>query len=559
MALFDRNQRQRSSLFSTATVVVFAVPAATVTASTADVKKAAEAVVKDKEEDRSIDATNNFKQDSSGGQDANTEKSPADTKESIVSQEENPKEAAGGGSSKKQTFDDENGKMEGVDVVKDDGNKTFISEDNAKPIMEETTTAVTDKTEDAAAAVVSTEASAVTNPDDTKTSDVVEEEQKLLPETLENGQAELLMERAAQNGSFTTQAAESTNEQKTRAEKKKNKKKKKKAASKAEAEAEPEAAVSLPAHVWKLCNTSTGEDYIPCLDNEAAIKKLKTDIHYEHRERHCPAHPPTCLVPAPLSYKDPIRWPVSRSKIWYHNVPHTQLAEFKKRQNWVKVSGEYLTFPGGGTQFKTGGALHYIDLIQQAFPEVAWGRRSRVVLDVGCGVASFGGFMFERGVLTMSFAPKDEHEAQVQFALERGIPAISAVMGTKRLQFPSNVFDIVHCARCRVPWHINGGLLLLEVNRLVRPGGFFVWSATPVYQKLPEDVEIWGEMVDRILRPNGKLIVRDDKETVDEIVEGVRSMHWEVRMTVSKRKEAMLCARKTMWRPTEIEPGPPTR
>ncbi|EMS50396.1 putative methyltransferase PMT26 [Triticum urartu] len=560
MALFDRNQRQRSSLFSTATVVVFAaVPAATVTASTADVKKAAEAVVKEKEEDRSIDATNNFKQDSSGGQDANTEKSPADTKESIVSQEENPKEAAGGGSSKKQTFDDENGKMEGVDVVKDDGNKTFISEDNAKPIMEETTTAVTDKTEDAAAAVVSTEASAVTNPDDTKTSDVVEEEQKLLPETLENGQAELLMERAAQNGSFTTQAAESTNEQKTRAEKKKNKKKKKKAASKAEAEAEPEAAVSLPAHVWKLCNTSTGEDYIPCLDNEAAIKKLKTDIHYEHRERHCPAHPPTCLVPAPPSYKDPIRWPVSRSKIWYHNVPHTQLAEFKKRQNWVKVSGEYLTFPGGGTQFKTGGALHYIDLIQQAFPEVAWGRRSRVVLDVGCGVASFGGFMFERGVLTMSFAPKDEHEAQVQFALERGIPAISAVMGTKRLQFPSNVFDIVHCARCRVPWHINGGLLLLEVNRLVRPGGFFVWSATPVYQKLPEDVEIWGEMVDRILRPNGKLIVRDDKETVDEIVEGVRSMHWEVRMTVSKRKEAMLCARKTMWRPTEIEPGPPTR
>ncbi|VAI03141.1 unnamed protein product [Triticum turgidum subsp. durum] len=561
MALFDRNQRPRSSLFSTATIVVFAVPAATATASTADVKKAAEAVVKEKEEDRSIDATNNFKQDSSGGQDANTEKTPADTKESIVSQEENPKEAAGGGSSKKQTFDDENGKMEGVDVVKDDGNKTFISEDNAKPIMEETTTAATDKMEDAAAVGISTEASSVTNPDDTKRSDIVEEDQKLLPEPLPNGQAELLTEPAAQNGSFTTQAAESTNEQKTRAEKNKNKKKKKKAASKAEAEPErePEAAVLSPAHVWKLCNTSTGEDYIPCLDNEAAIKKLKTDIHYEHRERHCPAHPPTCLVPAPPSYKDPIRWPVSRSKIWYHNVPHTQLAEFKKRQNWVKVSGEYLTFPGGGTQFKTGGALHYIDLIQQAFPEVAWGRRSRVVLDVGCGVASFGGFMFERGVLTMSFAPKDEHEAQVQFALERGIPAISAVMGTKRLQFPSNVFDIVHCARCRVPWHINGGLLLLEVNRLVRPGGFFVWSATPVYQKLAEDVEIWGEMVDRILRPNGKLIVRDDKETVDEIVEGVRSMHWEVRMTVSKHKEAMLCARKTMWRPTEMEPGPPTR
>lgn len=51
-------------------------------------------------------------------------------------------------------------------------------------------------------------------------------------------------------------------------------------------------------------------------------------------------------------------------QIWYHNVPHTKLAEVKGHQNWVKVDGEYLTFPGGGTQFKHG-ALHYIDFIQQ--------------------------------------------------------------------------------------------------------------------------------------------------------------------------------------------------
>lgn len=92
----------------------------------------------------------------------------------------------------------------------------------------------------------------------------------------------------------------------------------------------------------------------------------------------------------------------------------------------------------------------------QSVPAIAWGKRTRVILDVGCGVASFGGYLFERDVLTMSFAPKDEHEAQVQFALERGIPAISAVMGSQRLPFPSRVFDIVHCARCRVPWHAEG-------------------------------------------------------------------------------------------------------
>lgn len=97
----------------------------------------------------------------------------------------------------------------------------------------------------------------------------------------------------------------------------------------------------------------------------------------------------------------------------------------------------------------------------QSLPAIAWGKRSRVILDVGCGVASFGGFLFERDVLAMSFAPKDEHEAQVQFALERGIPAISSVMGTKRLPFPSAVFDLIHCARCRVPWHIEGDVCFL--------------------------------------------------------------------------------------------------
>lgn len=98
----------------------------------------------------------------------------------------------------------------------------------------------------------------------------------------------------------------------------------------------------------------------------------------------------------------------------------------------------------------------------QSIPHIKWGKRTRVILDVGCGVASFGGYLFDRDVLTMSFAPKDEHEAQVQFALERGIPAISAVMGSQRLPFPSNVFDLVHCARCRVPWHVEGSVLSFE-------------------------------------------------------------------------------------------------
>ncbi|KAL2333751.1 hypothetical protein Fmac_014964 [Flemingia macrophylla] len=243
---------------------------------------------------------------------------------------------------------------------------------------------------------------------------------------------------------------------------------------------------------WSLCNAKTGFDYIPCLDNEKYLRTSRRK-HYEHRERHCPEDAPTCLVPIPPNYKTPIKWPSSRDKIWYHNIPHTLLAEVKGHQNWVKLTGEFLTFPGGGTQF-IHGALHYIDFLQQAEPSIAWGKHTRVILDVGCGVGSLGGYLFERDVIAMSFAPKDEHEAQVQFALERGIPAISAVMGTQRLQFPSNVFDLVHCARCRVPWHEDGGLLLLELDRVLRPGGYFVWCATPVYQTIEEDAKIWQQM-----------------------------------------------------------------
>ncbi|URE26937.1 Methyltransferase [Musa troglodytarum] len=534
-------------------------------------------------------------------------------------------------------------------------------------------------------------------------------------------QSELLNETNTQNGAWSSQAAESKNEKEVQI-------------------------LSSPDgqnfdSTWKLCNVTTGEDYIPCLDNVAAIKKLHFTGHYEHRERHCPEEPPTCLVPLPDGYRLPVRWPNSREKIWYNNVPHTKLAEVKGHQNWVKVSGEYINFPGGGTQF-IHGALHYIDFIQESLPDIAWGKRSRVVLDVGCGVASFGGYLFDRDVLTMSFAPKDEHEAQVQFALERGIPAISAVMGTKRLPFPSKVFDVVHCARCRVPWHIEAMTALTtsmcwelvnktadELNQVglaiyrkpidnrcyekrsednprlcqgsddadaawnvplqacmhkvpldsashgrqwpeqwpqrlekvphwlnnsqpgvygkpapedfvadyehwkrvvsksyvsgmginwstVRNvmdmrsvyGGFAaalrdvkVWVMNIVSIDSPDTLPViyerglfgmyhdWCESfstyprtydllhadhlfskikkrcqlrpviveVDRITRPGGKLIVRDDVNTIGEIETMVKSLQWEIRLTYSKDNEGLLCAEKTLWRPKEVETSLP--
>lgn len=58
---------------------------------------------------------------------------------------------------------------------------------------------------------------------------------------------------------------------------------------------------------------------------------------------------------------------------------------------------------------------------------------------------------------------------------------------------------------------------------------------------------------DRILRPEGKLIVRDSVEIIEELESLVRSLQWKVRMTYSKDKEGLLCVQKSMWRPKEQE------
>jgi len=67
-------------------------------------------------------------------------------------------------------------------------------------------------------------------------------------------------------------------------------------------------------------------------------------------------------------------------------------------------------------------------------------------------VATFGAALLDYSILTMSIAPVDVHEAQVQFALERGLPAMIGVLGTYRLPYPSRSFDLAHCSRCLVKW-----------------------------------------------------------------------------------------------------------
>lgn len=58
-------------------------------------------------------------------------------------------------------------------------------------------------------------------------------------------------------------------------------------------------------------------EYIPCLDNVEAIKRLKSMENGEKFERHCPEKGKglNCLLPTPKGYKAPIPWPRSRDEV----------------------------------------------------------------------------------------------------------------------------------------------------------------------------------------------------------------------------------------------------
>lgn len=289
-------------------------------------------------------------------------------------------------------------------------------------------------------------------------------------------------------------------------------------------------------------------EYTPCEDRKRGRRFERAMLVY--RERHCPGKDEEirCLIPAPPKYRTPFKWPQSRDFAWFNNIPHKELSIEKAVQNWIQVDGQRFRFPGGGTMFPRG-ADTYIDDIGKLISLTDG--KIRTAIDTGCGVrgedqkkhlasgflmswqcahafasslqvASWGAYLLKRNILAMSFAPRDTHEAQVQFALERGVPAIIGVMGKQRLPYPSRSFDMAHCSRCLIPWHEFGehfntfelvsmylapsfqailrskycslieldvlnflldGIYLAEVDRILRPGGYWILSGPPINWK----------------------------------------------------------------------------
>ncbi|KAH6830975.1 S-adenosyl-L-methionine-dependent methyltransferases superfamily protein [Perilla frutescens var. hirtella] len=236
---------------------------------------------------------------------------------------------------------------------------------------------------------------------------------------------------------------------------------------------------SEESEIFPPCDMKFSE-YTPCNDRQRG-RQFDRDM-LKYRERHCPTKEEflRCLIPAPPHYKSPFKWPQSRDYAWIANIPHKELSIEKANQNWIQVEGDRFRFPGGGTMFPRG-ADAYIDEIAALIP--LKDGSIRTALDTGCGVASWGAYLLKRDIIAMSFAPRDTHEAQVWFALERGVPAMIGVLGSQRLPYPARAFDMAHCSRCLIPWSKFDGLYLMEVDRVLRPGGYWILSGPPINWK----------------------------------------------------------------------------
>ncbi|GAB2280279.1 hypothetical protein Dimus_014921 [Dionaea muscipula] len=278
--------------------------------------------------------------------------------------------------------------------------------------------------------------------------------------------------------------------------------------------------------VYQPCD-SRYTDYTPCQDQRRAMTFPRENMIY--RERHCPAKKLRCLIPAPKGYVTPFPWPKSRDYVPFANAPYKSLTVEKAIQNWIQYEGNVFRFPGGGTQFPQG-ADKYIDHLASVIP--IKNGTVRTALDTGCGVASWGAYLWKRNVIAMSFAPRDSHEAQVQFALERGVPAVIGVLGTIKLPYPSRAFDMAHCSRCLIPWGANGGLYMMEVDRVLRPGGYWVLSGPPInwknnykgWQRPKEELQEEQQNIEAI----AKLLCWEKKKEIGEIAIWQKSTNGEL-------------------------------
>ncbi|KAL0283130.1 UNVERIFIED_CONTAM: putative pectin methyltransferase QUA2 [Sesamum angustifolium] len=221
------------------------------------------------------------------------------------------------------------------------------------------------------------------------------------------------------------------------------------------------------------------ENYVPCFNVSGNLALGFSDG--EEYARHCGHRSKqNCLVLPPVNYRIPLRWPTGRDVIWYANVNITAqevLSSGSLTKRMMMLDEDQISFRSVSSTFDVEDYSHQIAEIMGLRNESYFIQAGvRTILDIECGYGSFGAHLYSNQLLTMCLANYEASGSQVQLTLERGLPAMIGSFTSKQLPYPSLSFDMIHCARCHVDWDTKDGIFLIEVDRLLRPGGYFVWT-----------------------------------------------------------------------------------
>ncbi|EPS57266.1 hypothetical protein M569_17554, partial [Genlisea aurea] len=234
--------------------------------------------------------------------------------------------------------------------------------------------------------------------------------------------------------------------------------------------------------VFDLCGKES-ENYVPCYNVTANLLAGFKDG--EELDRHCQLSKSHhfCLIRPPKDYKIPLSWPVGRDVIWSANVKLSKdqfLSSGSMTKRLMLLEENQISF-NSEDEMVADGVKDYSNQIAEmmGLASDADFRSAGVrnVLDIGCGFGSFGAHLLSLKLMVVCVANYESTGSQVQVALERGLPAFIGDFISRQLPLPSLSYDMVHCAQCGISWHDKDGMFLIEIDRILKPGGYFVLTS----------------------------------------------------------------------------------
>ncbi|MBA0667688.1 hypothetical protein Goklo_000743 [Gossypium klotzschianum] len=228
------------------------------------------------------------------------------------------------------------------------------------------------------------------------------------------------------------------------------------------------------------------ENYVPCYNVTANLISGFKDGEEFDRRCEVPRQGSWCLVRPPKDYKIPLRWPAGRDVIWSGNIKITKdqfLSSGGVTKRIMLLEENQIAFhPEDGLIFD--GVKDYsrqiAEMLGLGSDSELFQAGVRTVLDIGCGFGSFGAHLVSLKLMTLCIAAYEATGSQVQLALERGLPAMIGNFISRQLPYPSLSFDMVHCAQCGIVWDKKEGIFLIEIDRLLKPGGYFVLTSPTI-------------------------------------------------------------------------------